>query len=82
MSRANEGLRLIVETDAIADSPAFEATQLGDQIAIRYGWDVPPLTMMVPARSRAEMLALELRNLYVDSYLQDALALVARIHSL
>jgi glucose-6-phosphate dehydrogenase assembly protein OpcA len=79
---AEEGLRAIIETDALPDSPALDASHRGEHVEVRYGWDVPPLTMMVPNRSRSEMLAAELRNLYVDTLLRDALALVARIHAL
>lgn len=79
---AREGLRAAIETDALPGAPLLDAVQWGDEIVVRYGWDVPPLTLMAPRRSRAEMLAAELRNLYVDSYLRDALNLAARIETL
>jgi glucose-6-phosphate dehydrogenase assembly protein OpcA len=70
------------ETDALSDKPVLRAAYEGDEIVVRYGWDVPPLTLMAPRRSRAELLAAELRNLFVDSYLRDALNIVARIETL
>jgi hypothetical protein len=78
----DEVLRAAFHTDAATDGPAFVASQRGRDLEVKYRWEIPPLTAIVPARTRAEMLASELRSLRLDPYLRDALALMARIHAL
>jgi glucose-6-phosphate dehydrogenase assembly protein OpcA len=75
-------VRVAIETDAFDGGAVLDAVQTSDEIVVRYGWDVPPLTVIARRWSTAEMVAAELRNLYVDAYLRDALALLTRVETL
>jgi glucose-6-phosphate dehydrogenase assembly protein OpcA len=75
-------LHVTIETDALADRAAFDLVSTSGDTVVRYGWDVPPLSMFSPRRRRPEMLASELRNLHVDRYLKDSLEMVGRIRGL
>jgi glucose-6-phosphate dehydrogenase assembly protein OpcA len=67
-------LRVRLETDRVPNGAAVELTATDAEILVSYGMSAAPFAMVAPKRSRADLIAAELRTLRLDNLLYEALA--------